>query len=245
MFKHLLVRSTRNVLDVGHRVLPKLSADSRLAEPATVLKSACDDLDAAVQAISAAETAVRETEALRDDAGRKFDDLLREFGLMALSTGQNHHDVRPYVLYFPDGYGDLRRLRPQEAIRLANQIVVLLEKETDPKLAAYRQQIIDACAGFESAQGKFEAALTTRTDARAYGKTARSLAVRALATARHLTASICVEQPAYTNALFGPASGPRYTAPDAPATVETPGVHETPPVSVSKTVADAAVEHAA
>jgi hypothetical protein len=223
MFKRMLNLSAQTNLEVGRRILPKLRADARLAEPATALQAAFDEMEAAINAATAAEKAVRDSEAIRDDTGRKFGTVLREFGMVILNAGGNHHNVQPYVIYFPDGYGDVRSCKPRELIQFAGQATAMLEKETDPKLVSYRQVILDACAGFVSAQEVCEAAVRTRTDALAFQKVARRRFVRALGQARNLVAVSCDEEPGYVKAIFAPARVQRSSAPATPDKVETPG----------------------
>jgi hypothetical protein len=223
MFKHMLNRSARTNLEAGRRILPKLRADARLALPAAVLGAALDELEAAVNTVLAAVAAARETAALRDDGVRRFGTALREFAMVILNAGGNHHRVQPYAIYFPEGYGVLRRLKPAELVQFTGQITTLLEKEADPKPASYRQPLIEASAEFAEVDERSEAAARALEDALAFQKASRHRFVRALAQARHLAAVACDEEPAYIKGIFSPAYTWRTTAPETVGDIGAPG----------------------
>ena len=122
MSKRLLSYSVQKNFEVGDRILPMLKADLRLAQPATLLQAGRDDLRASSEAWMAANANFRDAEAARNEARRKFVGVLRELGMVSLSEGGNHHDVHPYVVIFPDGYGDLRLMKPRQLIVFAGQV---------------------------------------------------------------------------------------------------------------------------
>lgn len=242
MFKRLLTCSDQSNLDVGRRVLPRLKHDVRLADPASVLEVAYNELEASWQAVLAGEAAVRDTEAARDDLGRKVAHQVRGLGVRSLCVNDNRHDAQPYVLYFPDGYGDLRNLKAPELIRFAGRVVTMLETETDPDLVVFREKIAASCAEFVPVQKSYEDAVLDLADRKAFGQASRRRFVRALAKARNMAGTICDENPAYVREIFRPAASPKYRASKAPEEVEVPQGDTVP---VPQAVPKAAEEQAA
>jgi hypothetical protein len=205
MYTRLNNYAVESILDIGGRILPRVHADERLAEVGAFLGVVFEALRTAHDAADAAEEALRVARALQEEAVRKFGGQLREFGMVVLCAGGNRHDTQPYTLFFPDGYGALRRLGPPEMIQFAGQILSLLEPETDPKLVSYRAVLRVARDEFVEVERSYEAAAGALADARALEKARKKRFVRALGQARMRTASICDEYPAYVRGIFSPA----------------------------------------
>jgi hypothetical protein len=240
MCRRLIEHTGARLVRIGRRVLSRLRVDPRLAEPTAALASAQTALENRVTARSEAEEAARNARDERDQAKKNAVYAVREFGLVLLATLGNNHGADDYLRYFPDGYGDILLLKPDEIISFATVILGKLTQETNPKLAAHQEPITATRDALLAAESAYQAARQAQVEAVAYLKAEKRTWARAMISARSRTQVIRYGERAYTRAIFGPAfPRRRRDAPEEEEPEETPAVPEVPSVTLPITEAAA------
>lgn len=212
MFKHLTRRPATACLAMGERVLPKLWVDPRLNGAATALQAGQDRLEAKWRSYESAAEAARGAVARREQAHRNLEDRLREFALNVLSTVRNNHASDTYIRYFPVGYGNALRERPEQIREMTRVILGHLEQEPDPWLVTFQSRIDGALATFVAAQDLGDAAVGDRRDAFAYLVAERRSWVQALSVSRLEAKIAYLDDEAYVRGIYSPAAVRRRAA---------------------------------
>lgn len=229
MFTQLVRSAVGTCVDIGREVLHKLRADARLAEVATRFGAAQASLQTTATMLEEARQAAKAAVAALDDAERRFGQTVREFAMFVLATVKNHHDVDPYLQYFPNGYGDAVRLEPEEMLQFTGVLLTQLETETSPKLVAYREELQVTREAFRAALDAAENAVRARKDAFQLQKAEKREWVRSLAEARRMADTVCYAEASYIRLIFSPARPhPGKVASKDPDSEEPPEASEDP-----------------
>ncbi len=236
MYKHLLRRPAGACLEIGARITPKLWADPALASSAAALQAGQDRLMARWTAHEAAVEAARSAVARRDEARRMMEGRLREFAANVLASVRNNHEADAYLRYFPVGFGNAVREKPEGFLEATRVILRLLEEETDPWLAGFHGRIASALEEYEAAQAPGDAALAARDDAFAYLAAERRSWVQALSVSRLEAMIACLDDAAHVSEIFSPAAVRRRGADPAAASA----IRECEAVAAATTVLAAA-----
>jgi hypothetical protein len=181
------------------------------------MEAAQSRLKAKVNAWEAAVAAEVTAEAHRDEAQRITACLVREFGFTTLSASGNHHNEDPYLLYYPDGYGDATRRKAAEIAEFCRVALEKLAEETDPKILSYREQLAAARESILSTEEAYVTALNARQEAFERLQAERRAWVRGLSEARALAEAACFNERAYVRAIFAPADATRRRGQPEPA----------------------------
>jgi hypothetical protein len=140
--------------------------------------------------------------ALRDEDQRVLAAELRGFGLLVLSLNGNHHDVDPYLLYFPRGYSYLRRLPAAGLLAFGHELLSKLAEERARKLLARREELQEALTRFALSQETWAAARSAREQAFAIVQGERRAWARGVFKARALATIECHFERAYVRGIF-------------------------------------------
>jgi hypothetical protein len=229
MIKRLTVRKADKLVRMGKPILAKLEADPRLAEAASSMKTTQSVLEAKVAALDAARTAEQLAHARRDEEQRLLAVEVREFGFIVLSVNGNHHNADPYLLYFPDGYGDAMQLTSDALADFARMLLSKLATETDPKILPRKERIEEALNRFVTAEAAYQEALRARNEAFAAVQAEKRNWTRGVIRARALAESSCHFERAYLRAIFSPIAQRRKGAAEESETEETPAAATTGP----------------
>ena len=229
MSKRLVGRRAEKLAAMGKPILARLEADPRLAEAASSMKTTQSVLEAKVAALDAARTAAQLTRARRDEEQRLLAAEVREFGFIVLSVNGNHHNADPYLLYFPDGYGNAMQLASDALADFARLLLSKLATETDPKLLQRKEGIEEALARFVTAETVHQEALRVRNEAFAVVQAEKRNWTRGVVRARALAEFSCHFERAYLRAVFSPIAQRRKGAAEEPETEEAAAAAATGP----------------
>jgi hypothetical protein len=208
-YKRLAKRRATWLVRTGWRIAQRLRNDPRLQAAADVLDAAQSRLEARVDAW---ETAVKtEDTAAAERAGalRSASATLRELGYIALSATGGHHDGDPYLIYYPDGYGEATRLPAAETIEFERVLLGKLEQETDPSLVGYRDRIAATRDALISAEAAYATAANAQREAYGLMQAERRSFARGMTETRALAEAACHSEPAYLRVIFAPAEAHR------------------------------------
>jgi hypothetical protein len=107
--------------------------------------------------------------------------------------------------YFPWGYGDALRQKPEQTLDLVRVILGQLDEEPDPWLRSHRVRLAEAYDGFRTAQDGCVASLAARADASAYLVAEKRRWIRGLAASRLRAKAVCSEDEGYLRMIYAPA----------------------------------------
>jgi hypothetical protein len=229
MIKRLVSRCAAALVDIGRPIVARLEADPRLAESAGSMRTTQDALEVRVDSLNAAWAAEQATRARRDEDHRVLAAAVREFGFIVLSGNGNHHNADPYLLYFPQGYGDAMQLGPGELGTFVQEILSKLAFEKDEKILARREPIEGALNRFQASEDAFQAARNARLQVFSLVQAEKRNWVRGVVKARALAEAECHYERAYVRSLFAAITTPRRVAADEPGTEEVPAAVVAPP----------------
>lgn len=240
MVKRLAGRRAEVLIEMGRPILDTLEVDPRLDEAAGCMKIAQRGLETRSEALEAARVIERLARVERGEAHRVLGAETREFALIILSGNGNHHDADPYVLYFPDGYGDVMQLTPAALGEFGHLILTKLEEETNPKVLAHREPIEKALDRLVAAEEAYQAAHRARAEAFALVQAEKRNWARGVTLARALADSAVYYEPAYVRSIFAPVARRRRRVVREASGVESPAERPAEPLPVQEPPGEAA-----
>ena len=222
MIQRLVARTADALVRMGRPILAQLEADPRLAVAAGSMRVTHSALEAKVDALNVARRAEQLARAERDEEQRRLTVEIRAFAFDVLSLNGNHHDADPYLLYFPDGYGEVMQRTAASLEEFALMILTKLEGETDPEILGRRGRLEESQSRFAAAENAYRAAVRTRKEAFELVQAEKREWTRGVVLARALAESACHYERAYVRLIFSPIRAPRRGG--KVATVETGNV---------------------
>ena len=202
MYKSMLLFAAETCLELGHRVLAKLSADTRLVDAASLMTEVQQSLERRLGDFLGKRKTERNLAAVRDDAQRKLVDSLRTLGanLVALSGG--HHDSDLCLRYFPQGYGKMIHDQANQICQLAEVILGKLVDEVDEWVRSFRERIDQTYQGLVAAQAQLEALTRDRQESFQYLRTEVRHWVAGISRAKLRAFAVLLDEPRYLKEVF-------------------------------------------
>ncbi len=205
LFKHLLTYAAETLVKVGASIHDAIVGDGRLADADAALAPAQQSLVEKVDAWKRAYIDARAARSYRRTSVRALRSVIRDFAFGCLTLTDNHHGRAPYVRYFPEGYGIMKRLQPAALITFAGIILEKLTDETEPTLHTYEERIQTARASCQAVEADYLAKVEAREASFELMDAEKLPWIQALSDSWSRATKACFDQRSYLRDLYVPA----------------------------------------
>jgi hypothetical protein len=150
----------------SHRLLSRIKPVAEVLAPTSEFEAALGLLESRYDEWILSRRALTVAIGAQKQAEESLDKELRGVGLAILAEGKGRRSYEVCRKYFPNGYGKVLRLSPEESIAVAAGLSASMEDETAWRILACRGPLAAARAALEGALAARQTAVNARSAAK-------------------------------------------------------------------------------